>query len=77
MPGLPNPTSFERRLLCVTPNVWFVSHMGEYNVGIVRDGPICATVDISSILAETGSKTVNHTSYDPPSCKAKLNAFLL
>src|SRR3954464_12193156 len=44
---------------------------GEHNVGIVRDGPIYATVDISSILAETGSKTVNHTSYDPPSSKAK------
>ena len=50
---------------------------GEHNVGIVRDGPIYATVVVSSILAKTGSKTVNHTTYDPPSCKAKLNAFLL
>ena len=48
---------------------------GEHNVGIVRDGPICATVDISSILAKTRSKIVNHTSYDPPSCKVNLNAF--
>src|SRR4051812_29152590 len=67
MPGLPNPTSCERRLICVTPDMYgcrpygrsfqAVPTKGEHIVGIMRDGPICAIIDISSILAETGSKT--------------------
>src|ERR1041385_4479591 len=63
---------------------WYVGDKGDPSrrcplrdntILVLRDDPIYATIVISSILAKTESKTVNHTCYDPPSCKLKLNAF--
>ena len=53
------------------------THFGRILVfGFKRDYPIMLPSHIQHI-SKTGSKTVNHTCYDPPSCKLKLNASTL